>query len=272
VDIIRLIPGSTPTTLVGAEIVNGIETVTWIERYEKNGEFTITGPLDAGLMQKLPLESLISHMKTKEVMIVENHEISKERIVTISGRSFETFLENRVVGTNQVWPRPVGTPLEQLSLSAGNPWDQVETLIFDYIGPLSYEAGNSLFEFSVTKTGPFPSVTAAVLPLEREAVYDQLVSVLTQYNLGIRSMRPSVDSPSSTTMYVDIYNGINKAQEVGFSVDFGDITGAEYLWSSKRRKTGVLVTGNIVETYIPGAETGYNRRILKVDATSFDQD
>ncbi len=92
-------------SFIGAETITGIDSVSWIERYREPGEFEINGRLSSGLKTFLPLQSLISHVNTMEIMIVENREITEEidsdPTIKITGRSFETYLQHRIVGQNQ---------------------------------------------------------------------------------------------------------------------------------------------------------------------------
>jgi hypothetical protein len=98
--------------LEGAHIVPAIKSATWVERYRDAGEFTIVGSLSTeaegyySIRDVLPIGSMVSHIDSNEIMIVENHEIDENRDnndieITITGRSFETYLENRVVGQDR---------------------------------------------------------------------------------------------------------------------------------------------------------------------------
>jgi hypothetical protein len=90
------------TVLQGGEAINGVRSVMWTERYRGVGEFEIKAFLSSGLLSKLPLGTLISHVNTLEVMMVEDHQITENKdedpMLTITGRSFYAFLDFRVVG------------------------------------------------------------------------------------------------------------------------------------------------------------------------------
>lgn len=92
------------------ESINGWESISWIERYRDPGAFELKARLSSGLKDFLPIGTVISHAKTLEIMIVENHEViedvDEDPSLKITGRSFDSYLEQRVVGANQNWASP----------------------------------------------------------------------------------------------------------------------------------------------------------------------
>src|SRR6478735_7894203 len=109
-----------PTALDSGQYINGVESLMWVERYLEPGEFEIKAPLSSGLRDFLPLGTLISHIDTMEVMIVENHQVIEEETadptIVITGRTFDTYLENRIVGMNLA---RAGSTLSEYILAAG---------------------------------------------------------------------------------------------------------------------------------------------------------
>jgi hypothetical protein len=61
------------------------------------------------------------------------------------------------------------------------------------------------------------------------------------------------------------------AAQIVISEDTGEITSADYLWSSKKRKNAALITGRWVETRVVGPETNKDRLWMTVDASDIDQ-
>ncbi len=96
-----------PTLFDQGELINGLKTKMWIERYRDSSSFDFVADAEAMVHKLLPIGTLISHTESTEVMVVENHEIreqsGKETEIKITGRSFESFLENRIVGSNKNW-------------------------------------------------------------------------------------------------------------------------------------------------------------------------
>jgi hypothetical protein len=131
--------GGGAVTLVEGEIINGIHDSLWVERYRDPGEFKIAGPLSSGLREALPIGSLISHTDTSEVMMVENHEINDEEDedtkISITGRSFDAYLEERVVGWSLYWDNKDLTLTQQpvYTLASGTSYAQAAQLIKDHI-------------------------------------------------------------------------------------------------------------------------------------------
>ena len=60
------------------ELINGIYKKQWIERYLDPGEFTLVCTPTDEIREKLAIGTLISHIDTEEVMIVEDHEIEEK--------------------------------------------------------------------------------------------------------------------------------------------------------------------------------------------------
>lgn len=97
---------SRPFRFEYGDIVNGISTIEWTERYRDPDDFKLTAPLSSRIDQVLPVGTCITHTESSTIMIVENIEIVEgggesgedESQIMISGRSLETILENRVRG------------------------------------------------------------------------------------------------------------------------------------------------------------------------------
>lgn len=88
-----------PNTFTSGQTIDEWDSASWTERYRDPGEFEIKAKLSSGLREFLPLGTLISHHKTLEVMVVENHQIAEDvdsdPLLTITGRSLQTLLESR---------------------------------------------------------------------------------------------------------------------------------------------------------------------------------
>lgn len=249
--------------------LNGLDSVMWIERYREPGEFKITGLLSSGIRHELPLGTFISHTDTKTVMIVEDHNIKesldKEATIEISGRSFETILENRIVGSNLGYNNPVPPGLEY-TLMVSWVGDQAHALILDHMQPgRVVDPGEEIPYVVVSNQIPVEG-EQVYRTLKRQTVHKALIELLAIYDYGVKAIR----KPDGTIELV-LHKGVNRASSVGFSWKYGELANAEYLWTSRKDKNVAYVKGRYVEEfyYTPGADK-MNRRVLLVDAADLD--
>lgn len=272
-DIFKFNNPNAPTKMEQGEIINNLKSKMWVERYRDAGEFTLIAPANSGIKEKLPIGTFISHIKTTEIMIVENHEISdtagNESDVIITGRGFETFFENRIVGSNKTYP--VSQVLSDYLLPANYTWNQAVTLINNHI------LASSLIDKSYAF--PYVSVSSIVsgtsISIERtfpsESLYSHILKLLAIDDLGIKIIRPGLWSivPLDTTVVIHV--GIDKSAKVVFSYDTGEIISADYLWSNKKLKNAAMVSGKWVQTVVNPIDIEYKKRMMYVDAKDIDE-
>lgn len=259
------------TLMEQGEMINGVSDIMWIERYRDAGEFTIKAPVATGIRDQIPTGTLISHVDTTEIMIVENHEISDDSgeatFVTITGRSFETILEQRVVGASKAMP----TEVIDNTLAADYTWNQVVKLIWNDITDSGHPQNVLNYVQAFTNvTGTGESVARIIRRINTYAAALELMAI---DNLGIKAIRPGPESPfGPASLYTSllIHKGVDRSADVIFSYDGGDIDTADYLWSIKSLKTSVLVTGRWLETRVDGPGSNYDRRIMEVDGSWID--
>ncbi len=265
-----------PTLLDQGELINGLKTIMWIERYRDVSDFAFTANAEKMVHKQLPVGTMISHTESTEVMVVENHEIreelGKETEVTITGRSFESFLENRVVGSNKAWPTTASAETEYI-LPAGLTWNQAVVLIKNHIDTsLVIDQKDAILNVKViTDVGGTGDSFEMSIP--RGDLYSNLINILDIDNLGIKTIRPGVRSPLGFTdpnMAIVIHRGEDLSKEVAFSHATGEIQSADYLWSNKKFKNAALVTGRWIETVVKDASAGYDRRMMYVEASDID--
>lgn len=275
-DIFRFVNPLDKTRFRQGKIVNGLKSKMWIERYREGGEFTLVANVDTGVMAELPIGCFISHVDTTEVMMVENHEINdqkgKQTEVVVTGRGFETYFEQRIVGSNKNYPT-ITAPSDYV-LAANYTWIQAVQLISDHIIALNLiDDNNSLNYISIVH-----SVGGVGVSEERVVkigdLYKSLNELLANDDLGIRIIRPGSWSPlgvSDPNLLIQIHKGVDRSASVIFSYDTGEIESADYLWSNKKFKNAALVTGKWVETVvIPPTAVGLDRRWMFVNASDLD--
>lgn len=267
-----------PLQLVRGELVNGIKSKTWIERYRTAGEFTFVADVSSGIADLLSVGSYISHINTQQVMIVENQEFvdnkGKDSEVTITGRSYETILDQRVVGGNKYLPVSTG-PVEY-SLAAEETWLQVQELIEDHILVSRHVPGGFEpipyieVETSVVGTGLSEARVVA-----KGSLYDRVLELLGPDDLGLKFLRPelAVDYTDTTSKIV-IHNGIDRSNDVILSYANGEIESLDRLVSNKKDKDWAYVTGRWIEDKVSRADVFVpeimGQNVLHVDASDID--
>lgn len=271
------------------KMVNGYNSVTWTEKFRDASEFMIVGDLDSGLDTQLPIGDLISHVNTEEIMVIENHQIKvgkdKSQIV-VSGRGFETFLENRIVGSNRAWPATV-FPQTQWTMVSNRNDIIARTMIQDHIDWQELILDSDALNYVSLYLSPWISELFKPLfdPEEseftRESVYKHVMDLLGIDNLGFNAVRPTGknydDGYNVPTRFdpnnvvIRIYPGFDRRGEVVFSHELGDIEEAEYLRSNKSLKTSCLVVSRWFVVMVHGPETQYSRRTMVLDAKDLDE-
>lgn len=275
-DIIKFNNPTSKTKMEQGDIVNGIKTKMWVERYREAGEFKFVGNISSGIREKLPIGTFVSHTDSFELMLVENHEINddkgKETEVVITGRGYETYLENRIVGSNQTFPFVSETLDYQLGTEYS--WTQAVIMIQTHtIATYLNDDDNAIPYLQVlaeTITGTYEQVPRLV---KRGSLYSRLMELLSIDNLGIKVIRPGIWSPlgatSEDTAFL-IHKGVDRSATVVVSYDTGEIESADYLWSNKRLKNAAVVSGRWVEVFVTTSGTGFDRRVMYLEASDVD--
>lgn len=281
-EFIKFNPGSSPTALnSGAEVVTGYDTLTWVERYRKAGLFKLTAPLSSGLLDILPLNTIVGLEESLDLMMVENHGL-KERAgedpqIEISGRTFDAFLEHRIVGMEQYLNNPTA-PLAELFLAAADSWDQVVTLINTHIDSGTIPVNSEDALPNMLAVADNPGTLTGITPtnerrtLKRGSVHARVLEILAVDDLGIRIVRknPFGVLGHATNTWFLVHAGNDRSGSVIFSSLAGDLDGADYLWSAKTEKNCALVTGKHFEVVSYSSDWNYDRRSTMVDGKDID--
>lgn len=291
-DLLRFVPtvGLDASYLENGTLVEGWDSLIWTERYFGPGEFQLTCDVSSGLTNTLPPGTLLTHVDTLEVMIVETHEISEtsdlEARATIKGRSLDSFLEQRVIDFGP-------------TLAAGYIWNQIVTLfanIFPSAQSLLLWADPTvaivdIFAQDCPGFQAYTSISSPTQPGIRgtpDSIFrkpdfgsaaETIKGLLALNDLGIRSVRKNSFGVrgSTTQTRFDIHCGTSKIDSVIFSWSGGDIVNAEYIRSNKLEKTLALAMGNwyqinaVSPTGGLGVTTGLGRRMVFVDAREVDK-
>lgn len=280
-ELIKFTPGTNPTEVENGVVVEGYDDLTWVERYRKNGEFKLRAPMSSGLLDSLPLNTFVTLDNSLDLMLVENHILKEKKgedaEIEISGRGFDAWLENRIVGMEQYLNNPTA-PLAELFLAAADSWDQVVTLINTHIDwdtiPVNKEDSLpgviAVADQPGTLTGITPTNERRVL--KRGSVHKRVLEILEVDDLGVRVLRRNpfgeLGDPDDTWFL--IHAGNNRSDSIIFSQLAGDLDSAEYLWSSKTEKNSALVTGKHFEINVLTSDWNFDRRSTIVDGRDID--
>jgi len=273
--------GQDMTVLLEGQVFEGYTSATWTERYRPAGEFILEAPLSSGLRELLPTGTLIGNAESLEVMIVENHQISEkykeDPNLKITGRSFETFLENRIVGLSQLIQQGSSGDITY-NLPADYIWNQCVKLINDQIGPSIYWTAMTLTNVLAVNKVPAGTTGDQMLRKQtRGTVYQKLLDLLGVGDLGIRTARRSPlggNSNPNQTEY-QIYQGNDRSSSVIFSWNSGDLDSTEFLFSNKTQKVICVTYGKWIyglsDNTKPQPWRGYDLRYSYIDAADIDE-
>lgn len=279
-------------------------SLIWTERFQDPGELEFHTQSINEVMDLLPERSLCGLRDSKEVIMVESHEIDRDDesgvdSLIVRGRTVDFFPENRI-WTNAPYGKTISMAKKYSVRQAVEVWlwnaicngtgnDRIKT-------SADYPAGNQLPNVVVTDSVP-PSIDGPNISrkVQNGDVYSQMRQFLSSGKLGIRIIRPSgtsgriVTVDGDGTFNVDLTHGIDKlrfdifvgrdlSDRVVFSYKAGHLQDPSYLFSSQTFKTGAYIDGDPRTTYYtdPDAEvgpnTGWNRRDAYGDGGTKDDD
>lgn len=285
-DVVRL----DPITYLPDVLVEGYSSMIWTERFLTNGEFELKTAKVVETMTLIPELSLISHMETKELMWVENHAIginaNGDVELTTTGRSFDTFLENRDV-VAPVYGQPY-TGYRPLQYRAS---EIVSLLLWNALVNATGQDPNlnGRNQDALTAIPNLVITDSTLLPEDRQdnwwinggPVLPNIRNFLAFGNLGIRNIRPFGTTKNVMTfdtdvtgigtrgnqiktlttniqdLIVDVYDGADRTHNqsllppVIFYYGQGNIDNPSYLFSSK-------VLKNMVRMREPVGDYGLN--------------
>lgn len=256
------------------DLIEDYDSLIWSERYRLAGDFELNTSAISKTIESLPLGSCVSLFDTKEVGIVETYEIKRnddgQDILTVTGRTYETFFENRITLKNE-------DPIKNV--------DDGSTIAYTITFEPGAIATQTVLQNSATNLlddnevipNYWTSYTSQSITndqytdryVARGQTYDEAIKILSEVNLGIRTVRPNT---SSSTVVVEIYSGNDVSDTVVFDVGAGHFDGAvKYLFSIRGFKTAVYVATDIyfVKVFREGYEdvSGLDHRLGLLDIT-----
>lgn len=252
----------------GGAVVNGATSIRWTERFREASEFEIDAPLSSGLAQFLPLGTFLSHVDTKEVMIVEDHQINEEKdqdpVLKITGRALQCFFENRIVGSSLGYNDPAPPGLEYNLAANTSLGAQVKKLIEDHVILANLaDGGEELPYLAIFDAVPAAAVAARVV--KRQTLLEAVQDLLETGDLGLKTERQD-----SGIVNMTVHAGIDKSSGVTFEWVVGELDEAEYLFTSRKAKNVAYVKGRYVEEFVYTGPSKWNRKVLLVDGSDLD--
>lgn len=254
--------------------IAGFETLIWTERYRVAGDFKVVVENDITVLDGLPLGALISHNNTREVMIVEDHDVvrneDKKLIITITGRSFETFAENRVTSGSVAPLTDNDVAIVDLRSSATSAV-VARDLLKEKLQPSVASSNDAIPNLTVT-TDMRTTDAAMAHIVKRGQLYPIVLEFLGLNDAGIKTQRPL---GLSGTLDLIIHDGDDLTGSVVFYAQFEDLGDAKYFWSVQDYKNYAQIATLIYnETYrdrnVLSNQTGLNRRELYVEARDLE--
>lgn len=277
-DFVRLGPANSTTYLVD-QLIEGYNSLIWTERFQEHGEFELKSFNVLTLMALLPEDTLVSHLDTKHVMMVETHDIAMvgegedaRPEITITGRSATLILEHRWVESAYQKKRRMRQKMWASSAIA--------TLLYNAVdNPSGYDVTRGDTDadtpeynnYSWTKNEVIPNVavtesvsnhgTSRWWQLEQGTLYPQLQKIAIDADHGLRCLRPVSPNPATvftvdsalatrgtvtrtpvsnvTQLRFDVYEGTDRSASVQFSQLQGHLDNPHYLISKREHKTQV---------------------------------
>lgn len=266
-------PGSDRTDLRKGQFINGATSISWTEKYAEAGEFKIVAPLSSGLREFLPIETLISHTNTYEVMFVESHNTKEDPdedpILEISGRSLEAWLENRIAGAQMARS---SNNLSERVLASDYVTSQAIAMWDEDIYSASLDSDKMGLVQMVSRIGAYGDQEERTIPIQD--FYTALINLLAVNNIGIKTIRSNPWGVEGNPTYIRfaLHKGEDVSSKVLFSSKAGDLDSAEYLWTDKKRKNWALVVGKYLSrrVMIDWGPEYMARRMMIVDGTDLD--
>jgi hypothetical protein len=260
------------------DLVEEWQSMIWTERWRREGDFSMKTYKIRDTMAQMPLGSMVSLQDTRECCIVENHEIEKDAngadTLTVSGRSFETFFENRVAlkELKQIMNTTV-SPDETYAFEIANRTaGSAATYLMDIASSDSLSTNDLMVAFNayLSEDADVGSDTAD-RDMPRGSVYAALLQLLEEQNAGVQNLRPLANNTATMSMNIYRYHsGVNFLPDMALDVLAGHFTGpVKYTWSIKGYKTAVYVASKnaVVKVYQDGmsGKTGLDHRVDLLD-------
>lgn len=296
-----------PITFQSTDQLGGYTSFIWTERYLAAGDFEIKTPFVTETLALLPEDSLLGIKESREVMIVETHEIETDNegqdILVVKGRSYETVLEDRFVrsGTyGEKWKVEHNFTAPQMAMALT--WNAVSNTISQDILKTAYTPSDPAE--IIPNVGTSLSIQTAQVEeewwVQNGPIYQLVQDFMAKNGGGVRNIRPpfelsppafdaTMEPDGSITPYpglnddklrIDFYTGVDRTvnqtdrPQVVLNYRADHLETPKYLFSTKGMKNVAWVHSSLGDRTVgsPGALLlqGRLRRMLFVDGGTLE--
>lgn len=262
-------------------IIDQYESFIWTERWYSYGDFQMvihSTPEHRKLLSIGTKLAINGSNRIQYVETIENKKDSEGRLVlTISGRTLEAILEDRVA-KNSLTNLTI-EPRWSITETPGN----IARIVFDSMcrtGDLSpRDKIPFLMPGTLTPSGTLSEPNSAItVKLEPTTVYEAIKKLCETYSLGFRLIR----NGDSSELYFEVYSGDNRTSSqtsiapVIFSSELDNLANVTELTSTSQyknvayvfsKKSIAIVYGDSAD---PVALRGFERRVLMVKVDDID--
>lgn len=287
-----------PITFESMDNITGYTSLIWTERYLDAGGFELRTPLVEETMALLPEDSLLGQIESREVMIVETHEIETDDNgideLIVKGSTYEMCLEDRFItggAYGETWKLEQLYTAPQMAMVLA--WNSVANDIYTNVLRTEYVPADP--KEIIPNVGTSLSVQTAQPTtewwLENGPVYPKIKDFMVRSGGGIRNIRPHAEmNPPSfdaavnagggslnilssgsndDKLRIDFYTGLDRTinqsdrPQVAFWFRAGHLDSPKYLFSTKGMKNVARVfssAGNRIVTNPPGMDGFLNDR------------
>lgn len=211
------------TDYVPDELVEGYNSLVWSERFFTHSEFELKSYDVYGLSELLPIDTLVSHLETREVMKVDTHSVEMEGEgadakpeITIRGKAPTTIFEQRFVEAAYQKKRNLRKRYSAVGAASVLMFNAVDNASGHDVTRGDDDSDTEFTRNDYPWTEKDRIVNVAVtdsaaqdgelrwFKLQQGILYPQLVKILGNQDLGIRVLRPGYPNPG-TTVFVKAF-------------------------------------------------------------------
>ena len=236
-------------------LIENFESLIWAKRYWKCGDFELYLPASEDMLSLLKQDRYIQREDDDSLMIIEKIEVTTDsedgNHLIVSGRSFESILDRRIVWKQRTYSGAAEDVIERLlSESMMNP--TIEARRINHMGFSAVQSGSGQLRAQYTGT----------------SIYEAVSELCESYGLGFKF---------GADLIFRMYKGTDRSAgqslnpRVIFSPVYDNLLESDYYTDKKEYKTMILVAGEgegSARKYLSYGtqQSGINRRELFVDA------
>lgn len=283
------------SSIVQGAAINDIVSATWIERYNRPGEFTLKTPVSSGLREVLFTGRLISHIDTLDVGVILDHEIDEnttdaEPLLIITGQMITSRFDSFSIGQNIDWDAGGTGPPPEFVMAPAASWIQARNLLRRHLDIATISATGGMndndgwYGVEVEAENNYTITTAPDQNriVKRGKLDARLAEILAVDDFGVRFKRTTSGDTEDPVSHIIVHNGYDRSAEVIFSYASGDLVNPRYFWSERNYRSHAHIVSKWFEVrFGPGpdpatddapylAPWNFYRRTEYVDASDLD--